>query len=197
MAILAISRRPWPQAGATSTVSARRQRRPPPKPSSARRASPAACASPAAPLQRPRPPPRQRHARQHEHPHEHVHSLREPRSGLRKDARANPRPRRQRHLARRRDVPSPAPEHGPPAADRPGRLQLFTRAVRHHEEDGLRQRPSVLLARSLRPAAPRPSLIPSLCTHSTRARIEWRRCHRAACMARSYQEHHRSVRAEL
>ena len=36
------------------------------------------------------------------------------------------------------------------------------------------------------------SPIPSPCTQSTRA--EWRRCHRAACMARSYQEHHRSVR---
>ena len=43
----------------------------------------------------------------------------------------------------------------------------------------------------------RPSPIPSPCTQFTRARIEWRRCHRAACMARSYQEHHRSVRAEL
>ena len=41
----------------------------------------------------------------------------------------------------------------------------------------------------------RPSPIPSPCTQSTRAGIEWRRCHRAACMARSYQEHHRSVRA--
>ena len=43
----------------------------------------------------------------------------------------------------------------------------------------------------------RPSPIPSPCTHFTHAWIEWRRCHRAACMARSYQEHHRSVRAEL
>ena len=41
----------------------------------------------------------------------------------------------------------------------------------------------------------RPSPIPSPCTQFTRAGIEWRRCHGAACMARSYQEHHRSVRA--
>ena len=39
----------------------------------------------------------------------------------------------------------------------------------------------------------RPSPIPSPCTQSTRAGIEWRRCQRAACMAR---EHHRLVRAE-
>ena len=43
----------------------------------------------------------------------------------------------------------------------------------------------------------RPSPIPSPCTQFARTGIEWRRCHRAACMARSYQEHHRSVRAEL
>ena len=43
----------------------------------------------------------------------------------------------------------------------------------------------------------RPSPIPSPCAQFTRAGIEWRRCHRATCMARSYQEHHRSVRAEL
>ena len=46
----------------------------------------------------------------------------------------------------------------------------------------------------LRTARPSPS--PSPCTQFTRAGIEWRRCHRAACMARSYQEHHRAVRAE-
>ena len=42
----------------------------------------------------------------------------------------------------------------------------------------------------------RPSPIPSPCTQFTRTGIKWRRCHRAACMARSCQEHHRSVRAE-
>ena len=42
----------------------------------------------------------------------------------------------------------------------------------------------------------RPSRIPSLCTHFTRAGIEWRRCHRAACMARPYQEPHHSGQAE-
>ena len=41
----------------------------------------------------------------------------------------------------------------------------------------------------------RPLPIPFPCTQSTRAGIAWRRCHRAAGMARSYQEHHRSVRA--
>ena len=45
--------------------------------------------------------------------------------------------------------------------------------------------------------AARPSPIPFPCAQLTRAGIEWRRCHRAACMARSYQEHHRSVRAGL
>ena len=44
-------------------------------------------------------------------------------------------------------------------------------------------------------ALARPSPIPSPCTQLTRAGIEWRRCHRAACMARPYQMHHRSVRA--
>ena len=42
----------------------------------------------------------------------------------------------------------------------------------------------------------RPSLIPSLCTHSTRAGIEWRRCYHAVCMARSYDEPHHSGWAE-
>ena len=55
----------------------------------------------------------------------------------------------------------------------------------------------VLLLCSLLAVLARPSLIPSPCTRFTRAGIEWRRCHRAACMARPYQEHHRSVRAEL
>ena len=44
--------------------------------------------------------------------------------------------------------------------------------------------------------AARPSPIPSPCTQFTRAGIEWRRCHRAACMARAYKEHHRSGQAE-
>ena len=48
---------------------------------------------------------------------------------------------------------------------------------------------------ALKQLAARPSPIPSPCTQFTRAGIEWRRCHRAACMARSHQEHHRSVRA--
>ena len=33
-------------------------------------------------------------------------------------------------------------------------------------------------------SAARPSLIPALRTHFTRAGIEWRRCHHAVCMAR-------------
>ena len=42
----------------------------------------------------------------------------------------------------------------------------------------------------------RPSLIPSLCTHFTRAGIEWRRCHHAVCMTRPYKEPHHSGQAE-
>ena len=33
------------------------------------------------------------------------------------------------------------------------------------------------------------------CTHSTRAGIEWRHCHRAVCMARPHEEPHHSGRA--
>ena len=42
----------------------------------------------------------------------------------------------------------------------------------------------------------RPSLIPSLCTHFTRAGIEWLRCHHAARMVRPYKEPHHSGQAE-
>ena len=42
----------------------------------------------------------------------------------------------------------------------------------------------------------RPSLIPSLCTHFTRAGIEWRRCQHAVCMARPYKAPHHSGQAE-
>ena len=42
----------------------------------------------------------------------------------------------------------------------------------------------------------RPSPIPSPCTRFTRAGIEWRRCHRAVCMARPYKEPHHSGQAE-
>ena len=45
-------------------------------------------------------------------------------------------------------------------------------------------------------AAARPSPIPSLCTHLTRAGIEWRRCRHAVCMAWPYKEPHHSGRAE-
>ena len=45
-------------------------------------------------------------------------------------------------------------------------------------------------------ASARPSPILSPCTQSTRAGIEWRRCHRAACMARPHKEPHHSGQAE-
>ena len=45
------------------------------------------------------------------------------------------------------------------------------------------------------PLEARPSLIPSPCTQSTRAGIEWRRFHHGVCMARPYEEHHHSGRA--
>ena len=47
-------------------------------------------------------------------------------------------------------------------------------------------------------AAPpaRPSRIPSLCTHFTRAGIEWRRWQHAVCMARPYKEPRHSGQAE-
>ena len=44
--------------------------------------------------------------------------------------------------------------------------------------------------------AARPSLIPSLCIHLTRAGIEWRRRHHSVCMARPYEEPHHTCRAE-
>ena len=46
-----------------------------------------------------------------------------------------------------------------------------------------------------REAAARPSLIPSLCTHCTRAGIEWRRRQHAVYMARPYKEPHHSAQA--
>ena len=54
------------------------------------------------------------------------------------------------------------------------------------------------LMRIVEPELPeaRPSLIPSLCTHFTRAGIEWRRRHHAVCMARPHREPHHSGQAE-
>ena len=61
--------------------------------------------------------------------------------------------------------------------------------------DRIEEAPSVQFHDAGRDHPARPSPIPSPRTRFTRAGIEWRRCHRAARVAGSCQEHHRSVRA--
>ena len=62
--------------------------------------------------------------------------------------------------------------------------------------DRIEEAPSVQFHDAGRDHPARPSPIPSPRTRFTRAGIEWRRCHRAARMARSYQEPHHSGQVE-
>ena len=76
-------------------------------------------------------------------------------------------------------------------------LRLWTLRVRQHLRAWRRYAATRLLAfhhantvAASRPV--KPSRIPPLCIHFTRAEIEWRRCHHVVCMAQPCEELHHS-----